>query len=314
MNGGRPPADVPASVRARLSQLARRQGIEFQLVLAEFAIERLLYRLGVSDHAERFVLKGATLFRLWSADRGRATWDLDLHGRGAGSVAAVTQVVRELCAIEADDGLVLDPGSVTGEEIRAADEYEGVRVRLEARLAQARIPLQIDVGFGDTIVPAPRRENYPTLLDHAPPHVLVYPRESVVAEKLEAMLSLGVTGSRMKDFYDVHLLAERFGFDGATLLQAVRATFERRRTPLPDDKPLVLSEGFLSAPEREIQWQAFLRRGRLVGPADTAGLAQGLRRFLGPVLAAASRGEAFGLQWLPGGPWATPEPSAKRQG
>ena len=303
MTARRSPTNVAASVRARLSDLARRQGVEFQLVLAEFAIERLLYRLGVSDHAERFVLKGATLYKLWSAARGRATWDLDLLGRGSSTVAGVTEAVREVCAVKADDGLVFDPGSIAGEEIRAADEYEGVRVRLVARLAEARIPVQVDVGFGDAVVPAPRLESYPTLLGHAPPRVLAYPREAVVAEKLEAMLSLGVTNSRMKDFYDVYRLAELFDFDGSPLVRAVRATFERRKTPLPEDEPLVLEAGFLSAPERETQWRAFLRRGRLDGPPDTARLAELLRRFLGPVLSAASRGEAFERQWVAGGPW-----------
>lgn len=314
MSAGRRPTNVPASVRARLSELARQRRIEFQLVLADFAIERLLYRLGVSDHAERFVLKGATLFKLWSADHGRATWDLDLHGRGPGSVAAVSQVVREVCAIEVDDGLAFAPESIVGEEIRAAEEYEGVRVSLEARLAGARIPLQVDVGFGDAIVPAPRLESYPTLLGHPPPRVLVYPRETVVAEKLEAMLSLGVTGSRMKDFYDVHRLAERFAFDGVTLVRAVRATFDRRRTPLPEHEPLVLAAGFLSAPERAVQWRAFLRRGRLAGPLDTTRLADELQRFLGPVLAAASRGEVLESQWLPGGPWTARVASSEAQG
>lgn len=304
MSAKRSLTDVAASVRARLLQLARRQGVEFQLVLAEFAIERLLYRLGASAYAERFVLKGATLFKLWSADRGRATWDLDLLGRGAGAVADVVQVVRELCAVHADDGLAFDPESIAGEEIGAADEDKGVRVRLTARLAEARIPVQVDVGFGDAVVPAPSLESYPTLLDHAPPRVLVYPREAVVAEKLEAMLSLGVTNSRMKDFYDVHRLAERFAFDGPLLVLAIRATFDRRKTPLPDDEPLVLAPGFLSAPERQTQWRAFLRRGRLDGPPDTARLADQLRVFLLPVLAAAARGEAFERHWTPGGPWA----------
>jgi len=303
MSAERSLTNVAASVRARLLQLARRQGVEFQLVLAEFAIERLLYRLGVSAHAERFVLKGATLFRLWSAERGRATWDLDLLGRGTNTVPAVVGAVRELCAVDADDGLVFDADSISGEEIRAADEYEGVRVRLEARLAGARIPVQVDVGFGDAVVPAPRLETYPTLLDHAPPRVLVYPREAVVAEKLEAVLALGVTNSRMKDFYDLQQLAKRFAFDGLSLALAIRATFDRRRTPLPGDEPLVLTPGFLGAPERQTQWSAFLRRGRLDAAPDSTRLAEELRAFLWPVLAAAARSERFDQHWAAGGPW-----------
>jgi len=303
MSAERGPANVAASVRARLSQLARRQGVEFQLVLAEFAIERFLYRLGASAHADRFVLKGATLFKLWSAERGRATWDLDLLGRGASTVAAVVGVVRELCAVPADDGITFDPNSASGEEIRAADEYEGVRVRLEARLAEARIPVQVDVGFGDAVVPPPRRETVPVLLDHSPPRVLVYPREAVVAEKLEAIVSLGVTNSRMKDFYDLQQLARRFAFEGSSLALAIRATFDRRRTPMPGEEPLALRADFMAAPERETQWRAFVRRGRLAAAPDATRLAQELREFLWPVLSAATRSEPFEHHWAAGGPW-----------
>lgn len=297
------PANVPASVRARLQNLARQRKLEFQLVLSEFAIERLLYRLGTSRHAERFVLKGAMLFKLWSDDRHRATWDLDLLGQGANNVADVVAVVRDVCSISGEDGIVFDIGSITGEEIRAGDEYAGIRVRFEARLAEARIPMQVDVGFGDAIMPAPVRETYPTLLDHAAPSILVYPREAVIAEKFEAMISLGVTNSRMKDFYDVHVLASSFAFEGPALARAIRATFERRGTPFPDAEPLVLTREFLGAPERQRQWRAFLRRGRLDGPLDAGDLADALRRFLGPVLTAGARGEAFSGAWPPGGPW-----------
>ncbi len=292
-----------ASVRARLRELARRRGLEFQLVLSEFAVERLLYRLGVSRYAERFVLKGATLLKLWYEEPRRATWDLDLLGRGASEVHQVVAVVRDLCEARFEDGIEFDGDSVAGEEIRAGDGYAGVRVRLEARLDEARIPLRVDVGFGDAVVPAPRRAEYPTLLDHAAPRILVYPREAVVAEKLEAMISLGITNSRMKDFYDVHRLGECSAFEGPSLVRAVRSTFERRGTPLPEGEPLVLGPGFLTAPERRTQWRAFLWRGRLEAPGDAGDLAAGLRRFLLPVLAAAARGDPFAARWPPGGPW-----------
>jgi predicted nucleotidyltransferase component of viral defense system len=299
--------NAAASVRDRLRNLARQEHVEFQLVLSDFAIERLLYRLGVSEHANRYVLKGAMLFKLWPERRHRATWDLDLHGRGSSAVTDVVEVIRSLCAIDGGDGIVFDPASAVGEEIRAGQEYDGVRVRLVAHLAEARIPVQVDVGFGDAITPAPARTSYPTLLDHPPPKVLVYPREAVVAEKLEAMVSLGVTNSRMKDFYDVHVLASRFAFEGSTLAEATRATFMRRRTPFPDAEPVVLSEGFLAAPERQTQWRAFLRRGRLDAPLDTIELAAALRRFLAPVLAAAAGNESLALNWPAGGPWSQRE-------
>lgn len=299
MNPARGPTNVAASVRARLLDVSRRANVEFQLVLSEFAVERLLYRLGASPHAERFVLKGAMLLKLWTDTRARATWDLDLLVRGATTVEAVVDVARALCHIGDEDGIVFLPESVTGTEMRGHGEYVGVRVRLEARLAGARIPVQIDVGFGDAVVPPPIRDAYPTLLDHAPPRILVYPREAVVAEKLEAIVTLGVTNSRMKDFYDVNLIASSHAFDGRLLVRAVRATFDRRRSPLPDTLPVALSSGFLAAPERQAQWRAFLRKGRLDAAPDGARLAEALQRFLEPVLAAVRDAEDFAASCRP---------------
>lgn len=273
------------------------------MILSEFAIERLLYRLGASSHRDRFVVKGATLFRLWAAGERRATWDLDLLGRGSSGVDDVTAVVRGLCEVAADDAIEFDAASVRGEEIRSPEEYGGKRVRLVARLAGAEIPVQLDVGFGDTVEPAPRIESYPTLLDHPAPRVLVYPRETFVAEKFEAIVSLGVTTSRMKDFYDVHHLAASFDFDGEMLLRAIRATFARRGTPLPDGEPVALTRSFLSAPERVRQWSAFLRRSRLEAPAGGAALSDELRRFLLPLIEAARGSGTFPARWPAGGPW-----------
>ena len=303
MTDGRQPMNRGASVRARLLNLARQRHVEFQLVLSDFAIERLLYRLGTSKYADRFVLKGAMLFKLWPAEVGRATWDLDLLGRGANSVEEVTTIVRDLCVMDGPDGLIFDPSSVSGELMRAADEYPGVRVRLEARLAEARIPVQIDVGFGDTVTPPPTHDRYPTLLDHPAPYILAYPREAVVAEKVEALVSLGVTNSRMKDFYDLHVLATHFRFDGLVLAKALRATFERRATPFPEREPLALTREFLVAPERQVQWRAFLRRSRVAAPTDAGDLADLLRAFLAPVLTAAATAEPFAASWQAGGPW-----------
>jgi len=296
-------AGSAASVRERLRKVARQRGVEFQLVLSEFAIERLLYRLGVSRHADRFVLKGATLFKLWTNAERRATWDLDLLGRGSSDVEDVVGAVRELCTIPSDDGIEFDGASVRGEEIGSPDEYGGVRVRLVAHLAAAEIPVQIDVGFGDAVEPPPQVEAYPTLLDHPEPRVLVYPREAVVAEKLEALVSLGVTNSRMKDFYDVHRLAASFDFDGSALVSAIRATFVRRKTPIPVEEPVALSHDFLSAPERERQWLAFLRRSRLDGPAGHGALADELRRFLLPLIEGARGSGRHDAYWPAGGPW-----------
>lgn len=243
MNPARRAVDPATSARARLRNVAQERKVELQLLLSEFATERLLYRLGVSPHAKSYVLKGATLFKLWSDERGRATWDLDFLGRGADGVADVVAVVHDCCSIPHSDGIVFDLDSIRGEEIRAANEYAGVRVRLEARLAGARIPMQIDVGFGDAVTPAPTEESFPTLLDHAAPRILVYPREAVVAEKLEAMVSLGVTNSRMKDFHDVNVLAGSFAFAGELLVEASPCDLRtagyrsaQRTAPRPDPR------------------------------------------------------------------------------
>jgi hypothetical protein len=297
--------NLAASIRAKLGEVARRRGVELQLVLSEYAIERFLHRLGASPQADRFVVKGATLFRIWSGDERRATWDLDLLGREVSGVGGVVTAMHEICSVVGEDGLEFLRGSVKGEEIRAPDEYAGVRVRIDVRLGNARIPVQVDVGFGDAVIPAPTREAIPTVLDLAldPPNVFVYPREAVVAEKFEAMVVLGMTNSRMKDFYDVHRLAALSTFRGSTLFRAVKATFERRKTPYPEGEPLALTPAFLEASERRSQWNAFLRRARLEGPKDVGTLIRDLRRFLLPVLEAARSERPLDSRWEPGGPW-----------
>ena len=297
------PTNLAASVRDRLRVLARSKGVEFQLLLSEFAIERLLFRLGSSTHGDRFVLKGATLFKLWTPSERRATWDVDLLGQGPSQVADTVSAIRDLCDVVASDGIVFDPATVRGEGIRNPNQYGGVRVRLEARLAGARIPVQVDVGFGDAVFPSPRREVYPVLLDHLPPKILTYPREAVIAEKLEALVSLGVTNTRLKDLYDLHRLATTFPFEGASLVRAVQATFQRRNTSMPEGEPLLLTADFLRSPDRQVQWRGFLSRGRLDGPADAGVLVDDLRTFLLPVIDAARRAESMEASWDPARGW-----------
>ncbi len=312
MSPRRAPKNLPASVLDRLRSLARTRGVELQLVLSEFAVERLLYRLGASAHRDRFVLKGAQLFKLWSTGERRATWDLDLLGRGSNEVTDLVSTVQELCTFEAPDGIEFDPRTVIGQEIRDPNRYGGARVRLQARLAGARIPVQVDVGFGDAVVPDPTREEYPVLLDHPAPRILAYPRQAVVAEKLEAVVSLGVTNTRLKDLYDLNQLAGIFHFNGALLVEAVRATFLRRGTPLPREVPLLLTEGFLGSPEREAQWRAFLGRSRLEGPRGTGELVENLRAFLLPVVEAAAEEGSLGASWHPGRGWIPDGPPGER--
>ena len=305
--GRQAPRDLAASVQARLHNVAKSRHVELQTVLSEFAIERLLYRLGVSSYRTQFVLKGATLFRLWSPRQGRATWDLDLLGRGDSGVEDVVAVMQQLCAIPAEDAIQFDERSIRGEVIRGADEDAGVRVRFVARLAKVRLPVQVDVGFGDVITPREDLVTYPTLLDQPAPRVLAYPRETVIAEKLEAIVSLGVKTSRMKDFYDVRVLAWTFRFGGPELASAIRATFAKRGTPIPAQELMVLTPEFVGSTDRQTQWRAFLKRGRLEGPDDAVSLSEDLRLFVGPVFAGLHGGGEFNASWAPGGPWTPPQ-------
>ena len=224
--------NVGASVRQRLLNKARETGRPFSELLQYFAMERFLYRLSKSEYADKFVLKGALMLTAWNAPLLRPTMDIDLLGRIGNDIGAMTAIVREICAghVEPDDGLVFDAATVQGERIAEAAEYEGVRVRFRATLDAARIQMQLDVGFGDIVVPAAVPTTYPTILDLPAPHLLAYSRETAIAEKFEAMVKLGELNSRMKDFFDIWLLSRSFDFDGPRLCEAIEKTFKRRGT------------------------------------------------------------------------------------
>ncbi|MBI3767527.1 MAG: nucleotidyl transferase AbiEii/AbiGii toxin family protein [Deltaproteobacteria bacterium] len=298
-------SNLAASVAARLLNRAKRTGDDFQTLLTSFCLERFLYRLGVSDARQRFVLKGAMLLRLWSDQPYRATRDLDLLRKGEGSFDAIRSDIRLICATEVKpDAVVFNPAAIRIEAIRAEDEYAGTRVTLPARCGTARLNLQIDMGFGDSVWPAPRCCAYPALLDFPPPKVLAYPRDAVVAEKLEAMVVLGDRNSRIKDFFDLHYLASHFEFDRMTLTKAIRKTFTRRRTPIPADEPIGLTPAYWENPSRPVQVRAFARRAGLTiagEPGDEfAGL---LATFLLPLLDDLRRGDEREGTWGGGGPW-----------
>lgn len=295
--------NTAASVRQRLLNLAREADEEYQLVLGRYVRERFLYRLAQSEHEGQFVLKGATLFVVWTGDPHRVTRDLDLLGHGDSDEAALLGLVRDVCAtLVPDDGVAFDATGASAARIRGGQEYEGVRVRLTARLGSAVVPLQVDVGFGDAVTPRPEYVTLPALLDFDPPRVRAYPRETAVAEKLQAMVALGIANSRMKDYYDVWYLAQSFAFDGATLARAIGRTFGRRRTPVPLDIPMALSSGFAQDAAKRRQWQAFLAKGRLDAP--TLGqVVEHLAAFALPPLQAVGNGEPFSTAWGPGGPW-----------
>lgn len=254
--------DIGASVRARLLDRARAERSDFQILLTRYALERLLYRLSVSPHRDRFILKGAMLFVTWVADPFRPTRDLDLLGSGDNAAEAIAETFRAICAQPvADDGVKFDVATLEAAPIREEWEYGGVRVRTTATIAGARIPIQVDIGFGDAVTPTPVEINYPTLLDAPAPHLRAYPVETVVAEKFEALVTLGMANSRLKDFYDLWLIAQTFKFGRSTLSEAVQRTFERRGTALPADIPAGLADEFAAA--RAAQWRAFLTRERM---------------------------------------------------
>lgn len=298
--------NLPASVRQRLLNLAKERRAEFQLILIQYGIERLLYRLSRSAYNDRFLLKGAMLFSVWSDEPFRSTRDVDLLGQGDSSVPATRKAFEDICrtAVE-DDGIEFMVDSIEGEEIRADQEYLGVRLRFEARLAGARIPIQIDIGFGDAVIPPPELIDYPVMLDSPVPRLRVYPREVVVAEKFHAMVIRGIANSRMKDFFDVWILASIFEFAGPRLSDAVAATFERRNTPLPSNPaPLALTGEFYNDAGKQIQWNAFLRKGRLkIQETDFGKVVLLLREFLMPPTLALAKKQVFKAKWQPGGPW-----------
>jgi len=294
-----------ASVLARLRTISQVRQEGFQLVLERYALERLLYRLSRSAHRERFVLKGAMLFAVWGQEAYRPTRDLDFLGYGPNEPSAVAECFREICeAAVPDDGLVFRSASVRAEPIRDDAEYGGIRVKLEARLGQARLQLQVDVGFGDAVVPPPVEEVYPVLLDDPQPRIRVYPREVVVAEKVHTLLVFGEATSRMKDLYDLMVLSMSFPFDGKCLATAIKETFKRRQTPLPDSIPAVLSSRFFDVPDKAALWRVFLERNGLKrAPENFTEVGERLRAFLWPVVQGAKEPGGFAGAWPQGGPW-----------
>jgi len=297
--------NTAASVRDRLLALARERGEDFQLLLTQYGLERLLYRLSQSSYRDRFILKGAMLFLLWGDQPHRPTRDVDFLGFGDNSEAGLQAIFRELCGIPVeDDGLTLIAESVQVETIRDETEYGGIRVRLFGDLAGARVPIQADIGFGDAVTPEAKEAEYPTLLGNPAPHLRVYPRETVVAEKYQALVNLGMANSRMKDFYDLWVIAREFDFDGQTLSEAIHNTFSCRQTPLPEHTPSGLSPGFYEDSRKNTQWNGFVRKGMLVtAPPSLAGICLFLETFLVPPTQALTQDRDFRAKWKPGGPW-----------
>jgi len=297
------PKNISASVRARLLNKARAEKLDFNLLLTRYALERILYRLSVSPQRDQFLLKGALLFDLWFDVPHRPTHDADFLGFGSAEIPHIEELFRDICRIEVEDGIAFQPESVKAAEIRKEANYAGVRVTLMGILDGARCPVQIDIGFGDAVVPGPEEVLYPVIFgEMTEPHLRVYPRYTVVAEKLEALTSLGMLNSRMKDYFDLWILAKHSDFDGSILSRAVAATFERRQTLIPDGVPIGLADEFIQDAHKEKQWQAFLRKNAL-DKTPLATVVGELREFLLPVLMAIASSSSHDYPWRAGTGW-----------
>jgi hypothetical protein len=298
--------NMAASVAARLLQRSRSTGEDHQVLLTRYGLERLMYRLGRADAAGQFVVKGAMMFLVWHNEPLRVTRDLDLLAIRQPTSDQLLELFRSLCRMTVeDDGVTFDEGSVSVAGIREDQQYGGLRVTMRGHLANIRLPIQVDVGFGDAVTPDPKLEPFPALLDFPPPMLRLYPRETAVAEKTEAMVQLGLVNSRMKDYYDIHVLMREFEFDGDLLKRAISATFVRRKTALPTGVPPGLSDEFGADHQKQTQWTAFLRRTHARTPTD-AGFKTVIAEisvFLVPPMLAARKPEPFAWKWPKGGPW-----------
>ena len=303
MTGDSRRGNIGASIRDRLLNKARADKLDFNLLLTRYALERLLFRMSISEQRDQFLLKGALLFDLWFDIPHRPSRDADFLGLGAAEIPRLEEVFRAISRIKVEDGIVYQPETVKAVEIRQEANYAGIRVTLTGLLDSARCPVQIDIGFGDLVTPAPEEAKYPVILPGMPaPRIRVYPRYTVVAEKLEAIVSLGMLNSRMKDFFDLWVLAERSEFSGQVLSRAIAGTFDRRRTSIPDGVPLGMSDEFVDEAQKQKQWQAFIQKNALEPVALSAVVAD-LRQFLLPVLESISAGREFEATWRTGERW-----------
>lgn len=245
--------NIASSVRQRLLNKARETGRPFSELLQYFAMERFLYRLSKSSYADNFILKGPLMLTVWEAPLTRPTMDIDFLGRIKNSIETLVKVTREICQQEVEpDGIVFDVTNIDAERIAEDADYEGIRIRFRGSLDTARFIIQLDIGFGDIVIPSPEPTNYPTLLDLPAPRLRGYSRESTIAEKFEAMVKLGILNSHMKDFYDIWLMLRQFDFEGPILAEAISKTFSIRGTSIQAD-PIALTSTFAEDTEKAAQ-------------------------------------------------------------
>ena len=299
--------NIPASVRARLYNKSKESSVEFQLLLARYAGERFLYRLGASSVRDRCILKGATLLAVWMEEPYRSTRDIDLLALGRSDEASIREIVTAVCTVACpEDGLLFDLDTVRVSSIHAGQRYQGQRLKMVCRLGTARIPVQVDFGFGDVVKPGPHEAQLKTLLEGIPaPFLQVYPLVTSIAEKLDAMVSLGEHNSRMKDFFDIWALSEAFSFEGAALREAIHNCFEGRNTVVSDQIPVALTPGFYSDAALDTRWRDYGHEVTLLTtpPESFAVVGERVRSFFAPVYASILAKTSFDLCWPPGGPW-----------
>ncbi len=296
--------NTAASVHQRLLNKAKETSRPFNELLQHFAIERFIYRLSRSPHANRFILKGALMFSVWTGPGSRPTMDIDLLGRIDNSLKVIVAAVKDACGIDVEaDGMTFNAETVTAVRISEDAEYKGVRSRVQGGLGNARISLQIDIGFGDVIVPDPSKITYPTLLEFPAPEMKGYTMESTIAEKFQAIVKLGVLNSRMKDFYDIWMLSRTFDFRGEILAEAVDKTFENRNTPI-NVEPAAFDPSFWQDEDKRIQWQGFIRKAKLANaPEAFKDVAESVKLFLLPLVASLAERQTFQGVWTAPGPW-----------
>ncbi len=291
--------NIAASVRQKLRNLARERNEDFDYILRQYVMQRLLYRLGVSEYVEQFLLKGALLFWVWNRHFHRPTRDIDLLTYTDNDVDHLLAVFRQIINIESGDGLVFDADTLNGIEIKEDADYSGVRITGFATMENARIPFQIDIGYGDVIVPEAEATQIPVFLDLPVPELKIYPVYTVIAEKFQAMVMLGLANSRMKDFYDIGVIAHTMSLDGGLLLQAVKATFDRRKTDFTAGSVYIFSSEFVQDAGKNTQWKAFLNRNNLQRETDFAQIVDEIKQLLQPVYQSILSQQSFNKQWSP---------------
>jgi hypothetical protein len=296
--------NIASAIHQQLLNKARQTGRPFYELLQYYSMERFLYRLSKSPHANKFVLKGVLMLAVWNAPLLRPTRDIDLLGKFKKDIVTVAEIIRDICIQDVEpDGIVLDITSVRGEQVVEGADYEGVRVHFRGTLGPSRINMQLDISFGDIVIPSDTPVDYPTILDMPHPRLRGYTRESAIAEKFQTMVKLDILNTRLKDFYDIWLISRQFSFDGQTLAKAVGKTFSKRGTKVVA-RPIAFTKAFFEDQDKQQQWRGFIRKARIVNaPSELDKVIDAVAGFLGPVAESIIENRPFYYKWTPPGPW-----------